>query len=118
MAGPADVSREFADAINRGDVSAAAACWTRDAALVAADGATARGEAELTARFEQLVHAGVRIEITVAELAVAGNVALGTTRMTMAAIDASASTTLNGTVVYLHDAARWRIAVDRVVPAV
>ena len=117
MAGPAEASREFADAINRGDVSGAVACWTRDAALAAADGATARGPAELAARFEQLVQAGVRVEITVTELVVAGNVALGTTVMTMAALGTAAPMTLKGTVVYLHDAGRWRIAVDRVEPA-
>jgi hypothetical protein len=38
--------------------------------------------------------------------------------MAMTAIDASAALTLDGTVVYTHDGGHWRIAVDRVEPAV
>ena len=118
MAGPAEASRAFADAINRGDVAGAVACWTHDAALVAAGGATARGEMELRTRFEQLVQGGVRVEIAVTEIVVAGTAALGKTRMTMTAINASGPLTFEGTVVYMHDGAHWRIAVDRVESAV
>src|SRR5689334_22851847 len=118
MAGPAEVSREFADAINRGDVAGAVACWTHQAVFVAADGATARGGLELRARFEQLVQARARVEIAVTQIVVAGSAALGTTRTALSVGDAPAPMMFDGTVVYVHDGAHWRIAVDRIGPAV
>lgn len=118
MGGPAAASHAFAEAINRGDAAGAVACWTDDAVLVGADGGTARGGIELRSRFDQLVDAGVRLEIAVARVVVAGRVAMAATRMAMSSAHATAPLTLDGTVVYTCAGSEWRIAVDRVEPVV
>lgn len=110
---PASASHAFAAAINGGDVAAALECWASDAVIVGPDGSEARGRNELEARFRDLVDAGVRLDITVADDVEASSTATARTRMTMTPPSGD-PVTFRATVVYAKLDGRWRLAIDRV----
>src|SRR4051794_29376262 len=114
MTSPEDASGAFAAAITDGDVERALVCWAPDAVLVAA-GARLEGHEALRPGFAQLVAARAGVEIVVADVVVAGDVATAATRMTMALPGAAEPLTTHGRVVYARQAdGGWRIAIDLV----
>jgi ketosteroid isomerase-like protein len=66
----------LAAAINAGDLEAALACFSPGACLIAAEGSTATGEAAIRPRLWELIANGARIEIELAGVIVAEEVAL------------------------------------------
>lgn len=73
----------FAAALSSGDRTAAAACFTREGCLITPDGTAVHGREDVAAILAQLI--ARRTEIEVEQLAVrrAGDVALGTGRLTL-----------------------------------
>src|SRR6185312_3394123 len=73
---PEALAEAFAAAISAGDVPAAVELWTDDATIVQPDGETVRGKPAVAAALQALVENGVRLEIDVSNVFVAGDVAI------------------------------------------
>ena len=80
---PADVDRLVAEAISRGDLDAALACYEDEASLVPQPGQVARGAAALREAVGAFVALKGRLEITVEEVVEAGDIALLRSRWTL-----------------------------------
>jgi uncharacterized protein (TIGR02246 family) len=112
---PHELAEQFAAAINRRDLDAAAAMWTEDAAIVAPDGSLVRGRAAIVKALEALVGNGARCEIEVAGVYEAGDTALATGSLTLSGDghDGPYEHRSDSTVVYARGAdGAWRIALD------
>jgi len=77
---PREGTRAFAASINRGDIDAAAGCFTKDACLLTPDATAVRGREEIRPILHQLIVAGSQIEVQESSIVLAGEVALGTER--------------------------------------
>jgi ketosteroid isomerase-like protein len=77
---PQDSTRAFADFITRGDLDAAAHCFTKDACLLTPDATTIRGREEIRPILRQLIASEARIEVQESSIVLAGEVALGSER--------------------------------------
>jgi ketosteroid isomerase-like protein len=80
---PADVDRLFAEAISRGDLDAALACYEAEAALVPQPGQVVRGTAALREAAGGLIALRGPLAITVEEVVEAGELALLRSRWTL-----------------------------------
>jgi ketosteroid isomerase-like protein len=77
---PEQSTRAFTDAINQGDLRAAAHCFALDACLTTPDATTIRGRDEIRPIIAQLIARGSRIEVQARSILVAGEVALASER--------------------------------------
>jgi uncharacterized protein (TIGR02246 family) len=112
---PEELAAAFAAAISAGDVNAAVELWTDDATIVQPDGEALHGKPAVAAALRAIVDNGLRMEIDVSNVFVAGDAAV-----------VVGALTLNGThsehgpfaqrsssvVVYTRDPDGWRIAID------
>jgi len=73
----------FNAAVSAGDVSAAAACFTRDGCLITPDGTAVHGRSEIGAILAQMVARRTEIEAEQVVARTAGEVALASGRLTM-----------------------------------
>jgi len=114
-ASPQELAASFAAAIDRRDVAAALEMWSEDAAIVAADGSLVRGRAAIGAALQSLVANGTRVQIDIASLFVAGDIALASGSLTLSGEGERGAyeQRSSSTVVYARGAdGRWRIALD------
>lgn len=111
---PQDSTRAFADSISRGDLEAAANCFTKDACLLTPDATAVRGRREIKPILQQLIAIGSRIDVQESSVVRAGEVALGTERwaFTSAGSEGTSFTrTLTPTLVMHHLEGVWKLAV-------
>ena len=80
---PADVDRLLAEAISRGDLEAALACYEEDASLVPQPGQVARGTAALREAVGAFIALKATLALTVEEVIEAGDLALLRSRWTL-----------------------------------
>jgi uncharacterized protein (TIGR02246 family) len=112
---PEALAEAFAAAINAGDVPAAVELWIDDATIVQPDGATVRGKAAVAAALQALVENGVRVEIDVSNVFVAGDVATVVGALTLNGTDGHSepfAQRSSSVVVYTRSPDGWRIAID------
>ncbi|MBA3807676.1 MAG: SgcJ/EcaC family oxidoreductase [Solirubrobacterales bacterium] len=113
---PAALSAAFAAAVNARDIDAALALWIEDAAIVSPDGQSIRGREAIGAALHALVENDASVEIDVAELYAAGDVALAVGSLTINGADAEGtpySQQSQSLVIYARGAdGAWRVAID------
>jgi uncharacterized protein (TIGR02246 family) len=112
---PEELAAAFAAAINDGDAGAAAELWIDDATIVQPDGATVRGKPAVAAALQALVDNGVRMEIDVANVFVAGDAAVVVGALTLNGTNGERepfAQRSSSIVVYQRDPDGWRIAID------
>lgn len=111
---PRESTQAFAASISRGDLEAAAHCFTKDACLLTPDATAVRGREEIRPILHQLIVAGSQIEVQESSIVLAGEVALGSERwvVTSAASDSPPFTrTLTPTLVLRQVEGVWKLAV-------
>jgi uncharacterized protein (TIGR02246 family) len=113
---PAALASAFAAAINAREVEKALALWIEDAAILGPDGQAIRGREAIGAALHALVDNGASVEIEVAEIHAAGDVAMALGTLTLKGSDAESnaySHQSQSVVVYTRDAdGGWRVAID------
>jgi uncharacterized protein (TIGR02246 family) len=111
---PKELAREFAAAINRGDVQGAVALWVEEAVIIGADGSPVAGREQVGEALAALIGNGTKVELHVAHLFTAGDLALvsGTLTMTVAG-ETPFTTASSSMVIYRRQKdGSWRIAID------
>jgi len=111
---PRESTRALASSISRGDLDAAAHCFTKDACLITPDSTAVRGREEIKPILHQLIVAGSQIEVLESAIVLAGEVALGTERwqVTSAGSEGTPFTrTLTPTLVMRQLEGAWKLAV-------
>jgi ketosteroid isomerase-like protein len=111
---PREGTRAFAAAINRGDLDAAARCFTKDACLLTPDTTAVQGREQIRPILRQLIVAGFQIEAQESSVLLAGEVALGTERWLVSSAGSEGSPftrTLTPTLVLRHIEGVWKLAV-------
>jgi uncharacterized protein (TIGR02246 family) len=111
---PREISRALAASISRGDLDAAARCFTKDACLITPDSTAVRGREEIKPILHQLIVAGSQIEVQESSIVLAGEVALGTERwqVTSAGSEGAPFTrALTPTMVMRQLEGAWKLAV-------
>ena len=111
---PRESTRALAASISRGDLDAAAHCFTKDACLITPDSTAVRGREEIKPILHQLIVAGSQIEVQESSIVLAGEVALGTERwqVTSAGSEGAPFTrTLTPTMVMRQLEGAWKLAV-------
>jgi uncharacterized protein (TIGR02246 family) len=113
---PAALSAAFATAINGRDVEAALALWIEDAAILRPDGEAVRGREAIGETLHALVDNGASVEVDVAELYAAGDVAVAVGTLTIKGTDAAGAPyeqRSQSVVIYARGAdGEWRLAID------
>lgn len=112
---PEELAEAFAVAISAGDVQAAVALWIDDATIVQPDGETVRGKPAVAAALQALVDNGVRLEIDVSNVFVAGDVATVVGALTLNGTNGDSepfAQRSSSVVVYTRGPDGWRIAID------
>jgi ketosteroid isomerase-like protein len=111
---PRESSRALAASISRGDLDAAAHCFTKDACLLTPDATAVRGREEIKPILHQLIVAGSQIEVQDSSIVLAGEVALCNERwqVTSAGSEGTPFTrTLTPTMVMRELEGAWKLAV-------
>lgn len=111
---PRESTRAFASSISRGDLDAAAHCFTKDACLITPDSTAVRGREEIKPILHQLIVAGSQIEVAESAIVLAGEVALANERwqVTSAGSEGAPFTrTLTPTLVIRQLEDAWKLAV-------
>jgi uncharacterized protein (TIGR02246 family) len=113
---PAALSAAFATAINSRDVEAALALWIEDAAILRPDGQAVRGREAIGEALHALVDNGAGVEVDVAELYAAGDVAVAVGTLTIKGTDSEGAPyeqRSQSVVIYARGAdGDWRLAID------
>ena len=112
---PEELAEAFAAAIAGRDLEGALAMWSEDAAIVAVDGTLVQGRAAIAEALGALLANGTRVEIEIASLFRAGDIALATGSLTLSGESEGGAyeQRSSSTVVYVRGAdGRWRIALD------
>lgn len=73
---PERATRSFCEAVNRGDLSSACNCFTREGCLITPDATAMRGREAISGVLAQLIDAGARLSIRSAAALRAGGVVL------------------------------------------
>lgn len=76
LGSPEKAARAFCEAINRGDLEAAASCFTRDAFLITPDATAVRGREAISGVLAQMIAADVELSVRASGLLRAGSVAI------------------------------------------
>jgi ketosteroid isomerase-like protein len=111
---PSESSRALAASISRGDLDAAAHCFTKDACLLTPDATAVRGREEIKPILHQLIVARSQIEVQDSSIVLAGEVALCNERwlLTSAGSEGAPFTrTLTPTMVMRQIEGAWKLAV-------
>lgn len=111
---PRESIKAFAASITRGDLDAAASCFTKDGCLLTPDATVIRGRDEIRPILRQLIASGSRIEVQESSVVLAGEVALGTERWVVTSVGAEGepfSRTLTPTLVLRQLEGVWKLAV-------
>jgi ketosteroid isomerase-like protein len=111
---PSESSRALAASISRGDLDAAAHCFTKDACLLTPDATAVRGREEIKPILHQLIVARSQIEVQDSSIVLAGEVALCNERwqVTSAGSEGAPFTrTLTPTMVMRELEGAWKLAV-------
>lgn len=109
---PEEGIHRFVDSINRGEVDAATACFSKDACLLTPDKTAVRGRMEIRPILRQLVAAESQIEVHQRSLLRGGHVALAFERWSITSSAATPFTrTLDPTLVMQQLEEVWKIAV-------
>jgi uncharacterized protein (TIGR02246 family) len=109
------VSGAFAAAINVRDLPAALELWTADATIIGPDGNCTRGRDAIALALRALVDNDVTLQIDLADLFAAGEVAIATGTFTLSGTGADGQAFVaksTSVVVYTRTADGWRIAID------
>jgi uncharacterized protein (TIGR02246 family) len=112
---PEALAEAFAAAINAGDVPAAIELWIDDATIVQPGGEAVRGKPAVVAALQALVDNGVRLEIDVSNVFVAGDVATVVGALTLNGTNGDSepfAQRSSSVVVYARGPDGWRIAID------
>jgi uncharacterized protein (TIGR02246 family) len=112
---PEGLAEAFAAAINAADAPGAAELWTDDATIVQPDGETVRGRPAVAAALQAIVDHGLRMEIDVSKVFVAGDVAIVVGALTLNGTNGDSepfAQRSNSVVVYTRGADGWQIAID------
>jgi ketosteroid isomerase-like protein len=80
MTTPESATRAFCEAINRGRLDQACACFARDGCLITPDATLVHGREAVREILAQLVAAGSRVSIQISALVTAGEVAMARER--------------------------------------
>ncbi len=111
---PSESSRALAASITRGDLDAAAHCFTKDACLLTPDATAVRGREEIKPILHQLIVARSQIEVQDSSIVLAGEVALCNERwqVTSAGSEGAPFTrALTPTMVMREIEGAWKLAV-------
>lgn len=111
---PRESTRAFAASLSRGDLDAAAHCFTKDACLITPDATAVRGREEIRPILHQLIVVGSRVEVQESSIVIAGEVALGTERWVLTTPGSEGSPftrTLTPTLVLRQLEDVWKLAV-------
>ena len=111
---PRESSRALAASISRGDLDAAAHCFTKDACLLTPDATAVRGREEIKPILHQLIVAGSQIEVQESSVVLAGEVALGSERWLLTSSGSEGepfSRALTPTMVMRQIEGVWKVAV-------
>jgi uncharacterized protein (TIGR02246 family) len=112
---PEAVSAAFAAAINSRDLDAALELWVADAAIIRPDGDCTRGREAIAPALQALVDHDVTLQIDVANMFAAGEVAIATGTFTLRGTGADGhafAERSSSVVVYARTANGWQIAID------
>src|SRR5580704_9648259 len=113
---PHALSAAFASAINARDVEGALELWIEDAAILGPDGQAVRGRDAIADALHALVDNGANVQVEVAELFIAGDVALGMGTLTLSGSDSEGSPYTQqsrSVITYLRcPDGYWRVAID------
>jgi ketosteroid isomerase-like protein len=115
VSSPEMLAAAFTAAINGGDVPAALELWLGDGALAQPDGTALRGRGAIESALQALVDNHVTLEIAIAGVLSAGDVAIvhGTLTLNGVGFDGEPySQSSDSVVVYQRGPDGWRIAID------
>ena len=111
---PRESTRALAASISRGDLDAAAHCFTKDACLLTPDATAVRGREEIKPILHQLIVARSQIEVQDSSIVLAGEVALCTERWLVTSTGSEGAPftrTLTPTMVMRQIEGVWKLAV-------
>jgi uncharacterized protein (TIGR02246 family) len=112
---PAALAKAFSAAVASGNVSSAADLWLDDAKIIQPDGQPIEGRDAVIAALQALVDSGAQLEIEIARVFIAGDVAIVLGRLTLGGIDGGDEPFTQAgesVVVYSRRPDGWRIAID------
>jgi uncharacterized protein (TIGR02246 family) len=112
---PEALAETFAAAVASGDVRSAGDLWLEDATIVQPDGQTVSGRESVIAALQALVDSGIGLDIDLARVFVAGDVAIVLGTLTLSGSDGDGepfSHASKSVVVYNRRPDGWRIAID------
>lgn len=112
---PEELAATFAAAIGTGEVNAAVELWTDDATIIQPDGEALHGKPAVAAALQAIVDNGLRMEIDVSNVFVAGDVAVVVGALTLNGTNGDSepfAQRSSSVVVYTRNADGWRIAID------
>jgi uncharacterized protein (TIGR02246 family) len=112
---PEALASAFVAAVATGDIRTAADLWLDDAKIIQPDGQAIEGRDAVIGALQALVDGGIRLEIDLARVFVAGDVAvvLGTLTLSGTSDEGEPFTQASkSSVVYLRGPDGWRIAID------
>ncbi|MFL5902059.1 MAG: nuclear transport factor 2 family protein [Solirubrobacterales bacterium] len=112
VASPRLACQALARALGAGDLDAAAACFAPDACLIASDSTAVHGEAAIRVHLAQLIESRAEVEIELAGVLVAGDIALAHERWTIRAEGVEGfSRAPQPTLVLRRLGAEWKLAI-------
>jgi ketosteroid isomerase-like protein len=99
-------------ALGDGDIDAAAGCFAPDACLIAPDGTAVHGEGAIRTRLAELIASSAEIEIELAGVLAAGDIALAHERWSFRSEEAQGSSEASHpTLVLRRVGAEWKLAI-------
>jgi ketosteroid isomerase-like protein len=111
---PPDASRAFRNALNRGDLEAASACFARHGCLITADATAVHGRERVRPLLAQLIARQTRIEADLSSAVVAGDVIVIRERWllsTSGTEDARIEQMLTATLAVSRVEGEWKLAI-------
>jgi uncharacterized protein (TIGR02246 family) len=112
---PEALAKAFTVAVASGDVGSAADLWLDDAKIIQPDGHAIEGRDAVICALQALVDSGVQLEIDLARVFIAGDVAIVLGTLTLSGTSDEGepfSQASKSTVVYSRRPDGWRIAID------
>jgi uncharacterized protein (TIGR02246 family) len=112
---PEALAAAFAAAINASNAAAAVDLWVEDPTIVQPGGTALHGKAAVQSALQALVENGVRMKIEIANVFVAGDVAMVLGALTLSGTNGERvpySQRSNSVVIYRRGPDGWRVAID------